>query len=271
MLPWVYGFEWTAGHLIFLGVFFTAILVAMSTVVYALTRTARDLKGDRALRILWREDFEELPAAARRCRHAFTGELPGRICPMGFDCRECVMHATMEAREKAPVAGGELAGIRVETDRLYHRGHTWVKPQEDGTVLIGLDDLGRRLTGSPDKLELPAAGTALKTNTPAWEVTRKGNTVRVLSPVDGTVVESSATGDWTLKVWPERPFDTRHLLRGTEVTAWFRSELERLQLLAGSEQAGPALADGGVLVDDLAEALPADDWEMVAGQMMLDS
>lgn len=271
MLPWVYGFQWTAGHLIFLGVFFAAILVAVSTVVYALTRAARDLKGDRALRILWREDFEELPAAARRCRHAFTEELPGRICPLGFDCRECVMHATIAARETAPAAAGELAGIQVETDRFYHRGHTWVQPQEDGTVLVGLDDLGRRLTGRPDKLDLPAPGTALKANTPAWEVTRNGNKVRVLSPVDGTVVESSPTEPWTLKVWPDRPFDTRHLLRGAEVTAWFRGELERLQILAGSEQAGPALADGGVLVDDLAEVLPGEDWEIVAGQMLLDS
>ncbi|MBL8293154.1 MAG: hypothetical protein JNN08_15005 [Bryobacterales bacterium] len=271
MLPWVYGFEWTPGHLIFLGVFFTAILVAVSTLVYALTRAARDLKGDRALQILWREDFEELPAAARRCRHTFTGELPGRVCPLGFDCRECVMHATLTERTGAPAGGEELAGINIDYDRFYHRGHTWVKPQEDGTVLIGLDDLGRRLTGRPDRVELPTPGTALKTNSPAWEVTRNRNKVRVLSPVDGTVVEASATEPWTLKVWPDRPFDTRHLLRGAEVSAWFRSELERLQILAGSEQAGPALADGGVLVDDLADAFPAADWEAVCGQMMLDS
>lgn len=274
MFPWVYDFEWTAGHLIFLGVFFTVALVAAGTVVLAAWRGRRDLASGDAAGIVWHEEFSELPEGARQCRHAFTGELPGRICPLGFDCRECVMHAKLIAAAEVKAAGAMLpepAGLSIAADRFYHRGHTWVQPLDDGTVLVGLDDLGRRLVGRPGAMELPAAGTAVTANLPAWTVWRDGAEVRIASPVDGVVVDTAAEGAWTLKVKPTLPFDTRHLLRGAEVRAWLANEVQRLQIAAAGSEAGVALADGGVLVEDLTEALPAGEWERVCGQMFLEA
>jgi glycine cleavage system H lipoate-binding protein len=271
MFPWVYDFRWTAGHLTFLGVFFSAVMVAATTVSVAIRRSRRDLARGQAGRILWRAEFEGLPEMARRCRHSFKGELPGRICSLAFDCRECVTHAklaTVASEEAADL--GAPAGLRIWPDRLYHRGHTWVKLLENGYAMVGLDDLARRLLGRSSTLELPGPGTALEVNLPAWKVLRNGSEVSIAAPIDGTVVDAASCEPWVLKVVAKQPVDVRHLLRGNEVSAWLTAELERLQLLASGREGTAALADGGVLLEDLAETLPPDEWERVCGEMLLE-
>lgn len=273
MFPFVYGFEWSAGYLIFLGVFFTVAVVVGVTLAMALWRTGRDFRKGRADDVRWKAVFHDLPAEERVCRHAMTGELPGRACEEGFTCGRCEMHGKVAARfEHEPVAAeAAILGMPVPLDRYYHRGHTWVRPLEDGTVAVGLDEMGRRLIGPPDVLELPARGTALRENGPAFRMRKKGSEVQILSPLDATVVEAAEPGeDWLLKLKPERPGDFAHLLRGDEVRAWYGRELERLELaLAGPGQA-PALADGGVLMEDLSEACPRAKWDAVCGELFLD-
>ena len=40
MFPWIYEFHWTAGHLIFLGVFFTVVTVIVASVTVAAWRAS---------------------------------------------------------------------------------------------------------------------------------------------------------------------------------------------------------------------------------------
>jgi hypothetical protein len=47
-------------------------------------------------------------------------------------------------------------------------------------------------------------------------------------------------------------------------------ELERLQRALGSTVLGTALADGGELVEDVGSALPADRYDAVLGDMLLE-
>ena len=54
-----------------------------------------------------------------------------------------------------PMYDKGILGAPLPQDRLYHRGHTWVRREEDGTYNIGLDDFIRRLIGNPDLIELP--------------------------------------------------------------------------------------------------------------------
>ena len=157
-------------------------------------------------------------------------------------------------------------------DRLYHRGHTWAHPEPDGTVTIGLDDLGARLLGTPDEVILPEPGTQVRTNGTAFRVRRREADVRILSPVDGEVVETGGTDQpYFLRVKPiAGAMDMRHLLRGAEVKPWLMREMERLQLALTMEGASvPSLADGGVPVQDIAAAYPRTDWDAVCGEMFL--
>jgi glycine cleavage system H protein len=162
-------------------------------------------------------------------------------------------------------------GFEMPLDRLYHRGHTWVRPEPDGTLTVGLDDLACRLVGMPEKVDLPRAGDRLEVNGRAGRLTTRGHEVRVLSPVDGTVLEVRGEGAAaTLRVDPGGTADLRHLLSGREARAWALRELERLQRAAGPGSIGAALADGGELVADVGAALPPDRYDALLGEMLLE-
>ena len=274
MLPWNYGFHLDAGHIVFLGAFYTVLVVIVTTLVNAALRSRRDLSSRKVERIRWHSEFHDLPACDRVCRHVLTGELESRECPHSFDCRECETHARLV--ESHPVAAGEeeeIFGMSFPLDRLYHRGHTWVRPESDGTVTVGLDELGSRLLGTPDQVALPPAGSHVEVNGTAFRVHKHGADVRVLSPVDGEVIAAGAPGaGWYLKVRPAATGEPafRHLLRGAEVRPWLMRELERLQLTLTAEGAAPALADGGVPIADMSQAYPKADWDAVCGEMFLE-
>ena len=230
-------------QIIFLGLFYMVLLVVTVTMVIALKRS---MTPHRAEAVRWHADFEDLPERARICRHEH------RSCENGFDCRKCEEHAKFAAPEPA---GSTVAGFQLHADRLYHRGHTWVRPESDGTVTIGLDGLAALLLDRAD-IGWPQPGTRLVTNGTAFEAMKNGVRVRVLSPVDGEVLGVAGN---ELRVRPDN-HDLRHLLNATEARPWLLREAERLQLSVSG-----ALADGGLPVDDI----PPQSAENVYGLMFL--
>jgi hypothetical protein len=280
MLPWNYGFHFGAASYIFMGAFYTVLLVVSTTFLNALWRTNRDLSQGKAEDIRWHSDFHDLSAADRSCRHVLTGEFKNRECKHAFDCRQCKTHAKLIARHPlvhAAVSGDaaedEIFGMSFPLDRMYHRGHTWARPEADGTVTVGLDDLGARLLGTPDAVDLPEIGSRVQVSGTAFRFHKREADVRVLSPVDGEVVETGGVNQgFYLRVKPlSGPIDMRHLLHDAEVKPWLMRELERLQLALTMEGASvPSLADGGVPVSDIAAAYPRTDWDTVCGEMFLE-
>ena len=274
MLPWNYGFHWNTGTLIFLGAFYTVLMVVVTTVFRAVVRSRRELEEHHEESIRWHSDFHDLPADDRVCRHVLTGEFKHRECPHAFDCRECETHAKLIARRPLRAAESEedLFGMAFPLDRFYHRGHTWARPEADGTVTIGLDDLGQRLVGAPDTLRFPERGARIRANGTAFHVGKRGADIAVLAPVDGEVVETGSLGGaWCLRVKPDASGEPafRHLLRGAEIRPWLLREMERLQLALTLEGAVPTLADGGVPVADISASYPTADWDAICGQMFL--
>jgi len=248
-------------HFIFLAAFSSVVAVITATLIYAVTRTRRH--AGRVEEIRWRTNFESLPSRDRQCRHVFTDEFRFRECPHAFDCRLCETHAKLLARH--PLTGTveeDVFGMSFPSDRLYHRGHMWARPEVDGTMTIGLDDFGRRILGAPDVTELPAPGTRLYASGAACRMRKREAEISLLSPVDGEVIEIAGPDqDWLLRVKP-RPegFDLRHLLTPCEVRNWIGKELERLQLTLSTDGV-PTLADGGVPVEA--------DWDAVCGVIFL--
>ncbi len=259
----------TTGSVIFLGAFFGALTVVGSSVIRALLRSYRDAAASKIDAIRWHSDFAALPARQRRCRHELTGEVESRECPNEFDCRVCAEHRRFVRENGSPQRSheaAEIAGLRLPLDRLYHRGHTWVRLESDGTYTIGLDELGKSVLGDAEALELPDPGRKLVANGIAW-IERKGSDrLRILSPIDGEVLETRRDGDWRVRVRIAPSASLTHLLAGNEAVAWFRTEFERLQNLLS----GAALADGGALVGDLEAACPTADWHSVRGAMLLE-
>jgi glycine cleavage system H lipoate-binding protein len=276
MLPWNYGFHWNAAHILFLGAFYSVLAAVIATLIAAARRSRKALLEHRVEEIGWHADFHDLPARDRLCRHVLSGELESRECPNAFDCRHCATHAQLIQRHpvETPCKPEEdLFGMAFPLDRFYHRGHTWAHPEPDGTVTVGLDELGEKLLGIPDAVDLPKPGAHVETNGTAFRVHKRGANVRVLSPIDGVVVETGgADRGWYLKVQPEATGEPafRHLLRGVEVRPWLMREMERLQLSLVAQDEAPTLADGGVPVADIAASYPKADWDAVCGEMFLE-
>src|SRR6266496_380864 len=160
MFPWNYGFHFGPAGIIFLGAFYTVLVVVATTIVNAFWRANRDLSKGKVEDIRWHSDF-----------HVLTGEFKSRECPHAFDCRECETHAMVIALHplaRPTESEEDIFGMSFPLDRMYHRGHTWARPEADGTVTVGLDDLGSRLLGTPDAVDLPEIGSRVQANGTAF-------------------------------------------------------------------------------------------------------
>jgi len=270
MFPWVDGFHWTVMHVVFLTIFGLVLLTVLATFAWSLFRTASDLRSHRAAEVCWHNNFSQLPEAERHCRHEFSGRVIHRVCPNAFDCQHCDMYEAFAAMP-AP-ALRHNPGVGYSDQLLYHRGHTWVQPNEDGTFAIGLDEFAQHLIGQPDAVKLPRKGSAIQHDGIAWRITKNGREIRVRAPLDGTILATGGPqSPWYLRVKPNGAVDLRHLLQGPEVAGWLESEMDRLQIQLRTPGSEPALADGGMLMPELMEALPGADWDEVLSATFLDA
>ena len=274
MFPGIDGFQWTPGHVIFLCLFFAVAITIFTTVAFAAIRTARDFRAHRAIDLCWHADFAELPLSDRRCRHELAGRVVSRTCDHAFDCRRCEKYAELAVLPDSGFAHD--LGLRYPEDRLYHRGHTWLKAEQDGTVTIGLDDFSEHIVGRPDYVDLPETGAELEVNQTAWRMKKNGKEVSVRAPIEGTVIAVGGPDDgWYLKMRPRldlrNPVALRHLLRGAEVHGWIARELDRLQIQLQHPHTSTTLADGGVLLADLMNVVTDADWNTILADTFLEA
>jgi glycine cleavage system H lipoate-binding protein len=170
----------------------------------------------------------------------------------------------------------EVRSFLLHPGLYYHPGHTWVMPQRDGTVRIGLDDFGRRLVDGIRKVNLPRQGSAIVEGEVAVQLDCGGKHAKLLSPVDGkvTAVNKTLTRNglapveleqdpygkgwlFTVRV-PDQRF-TR-LPTGADSMEWLKEETGRLSLVLHSEL-GVTIADGGELVSKPPAMLSEEQWE----------
>jgi glycine cleavage system H lipoate-binding protein len=224
----------------------------------------------------WVERMMQLPASRRKCRYMITGEVSRKICPNAYDCGNCSFDQMMQHRlqsEVLPVRALSTVGdIQVAEEFYYHDGHAWARPEYGGRVRVGLDDFGRRLMGRISKVELPGIGQGLKQGETGFGLTRNGHSARVLSPVDGIVVnfnerllgqpdlilQSPYEKGWLFIVEPTQlRKNLKGLYYGEEAHKFLSEERDGLIALASDMRIA---ADGGISVDDIFEELGEKDW-----------
>jgi len=277
MFPWVYGFTWNAGNIVFLGIFFTVVSIIVVTLALSFLRTVRSVGASDLAHIRWESEFHDLPVPARTCRHVFAGDVRQRVCSHAFECGTCTAHSRFEElRRFGRIPARPLAmpeGFSVPSDRLYHRGHTWVRKEAEGSVVVGLDDLALRVLGDTKELHVPPPSTRVHRNAPVMTVRKGPAKARILCPVEGEIVENRGAGsDWLLRI---RPASTAapslaHLLTPGEAALWMESEFERLQQILAGGEVGVTMADGGTPVQDLSALVPEKQWDHMLGELFLD-
>lgn len=194
--------------------------------------------------------------------------------------REARAHALSQQPQLEPVW---VAGYQMPETLFYHRGHTWARPLDADTVVIGLDDFARKLVGAPDFVKTPSRGDWVHQGDRAIGLRFDGKAAELVSPVEGEVIEVNrellekpgiAAEDpygrgWVLKVKaPNLASNLRNLLSGRIARKWMEDSREALELRLMAFS-GSVLQDGGEPAADLGRTLPPGDWDRLANEFFL--
>jgi glycine cleavage system H lipoate-binding protein len=179
--------------------------------------------------------------------------------------------------------GASAGWFRLAAGAFYHPGHSWVMPEAEDIVTIGIDDFAQKLVGEVTQISLPEAGKQLSRGEPGWQIEAGSQAVELLAPLDGEVVErnravlaspalvnSDPYGEgWLLKVRPSRlKSDLKGLLSGRLAQNWMRLTEQALRSHMSGDL-GTVLQDGGLPVSGIARALSGEQWDEFAREFLL--
>lgn len=200
-----------------------------------------------------------------------------------------VVHAAVETAA-LPVPSPVLQpayvdGFLTPQELRYHPGHSWVHEERSHLFRVGADEFAAALLGKIDGVTLPKRGTWIRQGQDALNFHRGKDSARLVSPIEGEVVEVNSevlkdpsllrkdpygTG-WliTIRV-PDVEGTVRNLIPEDFVGDWMRGSVRKLFALQ-PQMAGAVAADGGIPVEDISEALPATTWKELTGKFFLTS
>jgi glycine cleavage system H protein len=169
-----------------------------------------------------------------------------------------------------PLPNDLVEGIPVPANLRYHPGHTWLSRERKNVLRVGMDAFAVALAGPIESIEVPKPGHWIRQGQKAIMIHRDGETIELLSPVEGEVTEVNTEAvshpatfsqdpygkGWLFRVYaPDEEGPSRNLLPAALVRPWMRNAMERLYQLQ-PDFAGATAADGGLPVENLAAALP---------------
>jgi glycine cleavage system H protein len=207
---------------------------------------------------------------------------------IGLDYLVSRRRLAREARAHALLAPPVLepawvAGYQMPEALFYHRGHTWARPLDADTVLVGLDDFARKLIGAPAALRVPSRGDWLQQGGRGFGLRLDDKGAELVSPVEGEVLEVNrevvekpalASEDpygrgWVLKLKaPNLATNLKNLLSGRLARKWMEDSREALELRLMA-LSGSVLQDGGEPGSDLGHHLAPADWERLVTEFLL--
>jgi glycine cleavage system H lipoate-binding protein len=210
-----------------------------------------------------------------------------RSCHQDYQCGNCEfdqyfndqysVHAVVR-----PIDVIDIKGFKIPHGYYLHRGHAWVKIEENDTVRVGLDDFALRLLGPLDRIEAPLMGKEVRRNRADISLSRGTNAAEILSPVSGVVTASNSelrdrgnlanqdpyTDGWVMCLHSTNlRQDLRELMIGEQASDYLDGEIERLFQVI-EEEAGPLAADGGYLGDDIYGNLAPNVWKRLTRQFL---
>jgi glycine cleavage system H lipoate-binding protein len=224
--------------------------------------------------------LKRLPLGKRPCIHYANGTMDYRACIHDYQCETCEFDQYVEDDHQVHVVSNPVDVMDVRSFKMpqgyyFHKGHTWVRLEEDNQVRIGLDEFALRLLGPIDRITAPLVGSRVEQGRTDISLSRNDNHARVMSPVTGVVTAINAelrdTGSlankdpyakgWVMRVHAEGlRVDLKNLKIGEESGVVLNREIDRLYDVI-EEAAGPLAADGGFLADDIYGHLPQVEWE----------
>lgn len=191
--------------------------------------------------------------------------------------------AAKEATPDAILQGDYVAGFHIPSNISYHPGHGWLARERKNVMRVGANEFAAALAGKLEKIELPKRGQWLRQGQKFLTLFRNGESVEMVSPVEGEVVEVNLEvannplllrqdpygAGWLLSVHvPDEESVTRNLIPKSLVREWMRDAVERLYARQPAV-AGAFAADGGRPTQDLLAETPNVNWKQTAEEFFL--
>lgn len=232
-----------------------------------------------------------VPKDELKCVWMTAGILSYQLCEREFDCEQCPLDAAMRmhfARGGAPVGKNATPEARsapparhgLARDRLYSRGHCWVRLKEDGPrgaaqFRMGLEPGLAAALLTPRAVVRPAPGEPLRRGQAHLWIVTEGGTFPLVAPLDGTLVQANPELAERPHLLATDPFErgwlcevevadaapeALGLLEPAAAARLFERDHHHFQaVLARALRAGggaaPALADGGAPLQGVADML----------------
>ena len=83
----------------------------------------------------------------------------------------------------------EIQGYNLPEDLHYHNENTWVKLQDDGTVLVGMDDFYQKQAGDTTYIDLPFEGDEVSQGETCGKIQSSKWVGKLVSPISGEIIE----------------------------------------------------------------------------------
>lgn len=245
-----------------------------------LRRKGKRPTGKREEIISWKDKLNSMPISKRPCIHHMKGRIEFRSCTNEYRCGNCdfdqyfndqfSVHAVTN-----PVDVLNVSGFNIPQGYYFHRGHTWVKIEEDNSVRIGIDDFALRLLGPLSSIDAPLMGKKITHDEASILVKREEHSVTMLSPVSGVIMainpelrengsmanNSPYSDGWVIKVQPDDlREDLKYLMINQETDKFIKEEVGILHDIV-EEVSGPLAADGGYFTNDIFGNMPELGWD----------
>ncbi len=235
---------------------------------------------EKGKQISWQDAMRRRSDLDRICRHSLTNRIDRRLCAYDYQCSTCDFDQFFEdvwttKTKNIPYEVQQVKGFDVPMGFYFHEGHTWARIESGGYIRIGLDDFALKLLGKADALDLPLMGKELDMDNVGWGLKRKENQADVLSPIDGVIVEVNSKARENPELANREPYGegwlfivrnpdikgtVKKLMTDTNSLDWMNGEVNILENMI-EEVAGPLVADGGYLQEDIYGNLPDLGWK----------
>jgi len=183
-------------------------------------------------------------------------------------------------REALQSTGLSRTAWRYLHDTGIAPNHTWLRPEPDGLVTLGIDHFLCSLIGSPDAVILPKAGNKIGAKSGTVEILKDGKSLHLSLPIAGRVISVNTDllknakavgrdpyGDgWCLKILPEDPV-IRNVFQIPRSIEWIRKQLARAKEFLANKDAGDGilqpvfLQDGGLPIDGALTSFDQEVWK----------
>ncbi len=196
-----------------------------------------------------------------------------------------VLNKQSKIKEQVRNALGVLSAavLKIPQGIFFNKNHTWAYLEKSGTAKVGVDDLLLHITGELNIRHLKNPGEHVRKGELMAEMDQKGKSLKVFSPISGTIVNSNPELDLNHDLLNNDPYGQGWLynikpsiwveeipsfLMAEDATQWLNQELIRYKdfLAMNMKKYSPdpsmvILQDGGELTDNSLSGLPNELWQ----------